>query len=288
VESYAHRLLVLRDDTGRQAAVPLAEQLSFDAMFNVGIGERLALGLRLPAILDQTGDAFPTTGWRVPRSALGDVAFDAKATLLPRGSLGGIGVAALARMTAPTGDPSSTVSTRGVTGELRLLGEIDWIIAALRASAGVLVRSEQQTLLGDTYGQELPWALGLAIRPRALGIDSQGRWQWFLESSGALAVTPSFASKRGSPAVFGLASRYAIAQDFSVLTGVQLPLDSAVGVPSLRVVFGISWAPRFQDSDGDGIADDKDDCPELAEDFNGFEDDDGCPDGGSDGEQGSH
>ena len=286
VESYAHRLLVLRDESGREAAVPVAEQLSFDAMFNVGIGDRLALGLRLPVIMDQTGDAFPT-GWRVPRSALGDATFDAKATLLPRGSLGGIGVAAVARMTVPTGDPNSTISTRGVTGELRLLGEIDWIIAALRASAGVMVRSEQQVLLGDTYGQELPWAVGLAIRPRALGIDSQGRWQWFLESSGAVAVTPSFASKRGSPLVFGLASRYAFSQDFSVLTGVQLPLDSAVGVPSLRVVFGISWAPRFRDSDADGIPDDKDDCPELAEDFNGFEDDDGCPDGGNDGNPGS-
>jgi len=252
--------------------------LSFDAMFNVGIGERLALGLRIPAILGQTGDAFPTTGWRVPRAALGDVAFDAKATLIPRGSLGGFGLAALARMTAPSGNPNSTASTRGVTGELRLLGELDWIVASLRATAGVLVRSEPQTLLGDTYGQELPWALGFVVKPRALGIDSQGRWQWFLESSGAIAVTPSFAAARSSPLVFGLSSRYAFARDFSALAGVQLPLDSAVGVPSVRFVFGISWAPRFQDSDGDGIADDADDCPEMAEDYDGFEDDDGCPD----------
>ena len=55
------------------------------------------------------------------------------------------------------------------------------------------------------------------------------------------------------------------------------PLDSAVGVPSVRFVIGISWAPRFQDADADGIADDKDDCPELAEDKDGVEDDDGCP-----------
>ncbi len=282
IESYARRLLVLRDQNGHEVAVPVADQLSFDALFNVGVGERLAFGLRIPAILAQTGDAFPTSGWRVPRSAVGDVTLDAKATLIPRGSLGGIGLAAVAKMTAPSGDPNSTISTRGVTGELRLLGEIDWIVAAMRASAGVLVRSERQVLLGDTYGQELPWALGLVIRPRALGLDSQGRWQWFLESSGAVAVTPSFAYARGSPLAFGISSRYAFAQDFSALAGVQLPLDSAVGVPSWRFVFGISWAPRFQDSDGDGIPDDKDDCPELAEDYNGFEDDDGCPDGGND------
>ena len=282
IESYTHRLLVLKDENGREVAVPVANQLSLDALFNVGIGERLAFGLRIPAILDQTGDAFPVTGWRVPRSALGDVSLDAKATLIPRGSLGGVGLAAVARMTVPSGDPNSTISTQGVTGELRLLGEVDWIVAALRASAGVLVRSERQMLLGDTYGQELPWALGLVIRPRALGLDGQGRWQWFVESSGAIAVTPSFASSRGSPLTFGISSRYAFAQDFSALAGVQLPLNSAVSVPSYRLVFGISWAPRFRDSDGDGIPDDKDDCPELAEDYNGFEDDDGCPDGDSD------
>ena len=277
LESYAHRLLVLRDGSGHEVAVPVKEQLSFDALFNVGIGERLSLGLRIPTVMGQTGDEFPGSGWRVPRSALGDLAFDAKATLIPRGSLGGIGLAAVARMTAPTGDANSTISTRGATGDLRLLGELDWIITALRVSAGVTVRSERQVLLGDTYGQELPWAVGLVVRPRALGIDSQGRWQWFVESSGAVAVTPSFAFGRGSPVSLGIASRYAFAQDFSALAGVQLPLDSAVGVPSVRFVFGISWAPRFQDADGDGIRDDADDCPELAEDFDGFEDDDGCP-----------
>lgn len=98
-----------------------------------------------------------------------------------------------------------------------------------------------------------------------------------MESSGALALTPKFGAARGTPAAFGIASRYAFADGFSALAGVQLPLDSAVGVPSFRFVLGISWAPRFKDSDGDGIPDDKDDCPELAEDKNGVEDDDGCP-----------
>jgi len=35
------------------------------------------------------------------------------------------------------------------------------------------------------------------------------------------------------------------------------------------------------DSDGDGIADIYDVCPGLPEDYNGFEDNDGCPDGGN-------
>ncbi|MBI5509565.1 MAG: OmpA family protein [Deltaproteobacteria bacterium] len=34
------------------------------------------------------------------------------------------------------------------------------------------------------------------------------------------------------------------------------------------------------DRDGDGIADDVDKCPDIPEDINGFEDEDGCPEGG--------
>lgn len=37
-------------------------------------------------------------------------------------------------------------------------------------------------------------------------------------------------------------------------------------------------APRAGDRDGDGIADDRDTCPDEPENYNGFEDTDGCPD----------
>jgi len=279
VSSYARRLLVLRDPSGHQVSVPVADQLSSDLLFNIGIGERLALGLRLPMIMRQGGDSQVPLGWQLPRSALGDLAFDAKATLIPRGALGGVGLASYARMTAPSGARHSTISNSGVTGELGLLSELDWIIASLRLSAGVLVRSERQVLFSDTYGNELPWAAGLLLRPRALGIDNQGKWQWFVEAGGALSLSPDFAKSRTSPAALGFGARYAVAKDFSALLGVQLPLNSAVGVPTVRAIIGINWAPRFADADGDGIPDDADDCPELAEDRNGVEDDDGCPEG---------
>ena len=44
-------------------------------------------------------------------------------------------------------------------------------------------------------------------------------------------------------------------------------------------MIGISVAPFGpRDADGDGIIDEFDACPDAAEDFDGFEDDDGCPD----------
>jgi len=45
----------------------------------------------------------------------------------------------------------------------------------------------------------------------------------------------------------------------------------------VRGVLGIVGR-TFSDADGDGIEDSKDECAELAEDRDGFQDSDGCPD----------
>jgi OmpA-OmpF porin, OOP family len=46
----------------------------------------------------------------------------------------------------------------------------------------------------------------------------------------------------------------------------------------LRAFVGIVFEPSIGDRDGDGIKDDVDKCPDEPEDFDGFQDEDGCPD----------
>lgn len=46
----------------------------------------------------------------------------------------------------------------------------------------------------------------------------------------------------------------------------------------LRLVLGFVFEPSIGDRDGDGYKDDQDECPDNPEDFDGFEDEDGCPD----------
>ncbi len=56
-------------------------------------------------------------------------------------------------------------------------------------------------------------------------------------------------------------------------------LVEGMGAPSYRVFLAISYrSPDVIDTDGDGIPDFKDSCPHQAEDFDGFQDQDGCPD----------
>lgn len=54
--------------------------------------------------------------------------------------------------------------------------------------------------------------------------------------------------------------------------------------PDWRLTAGFTWRSSLTlgDTDRDGVSNDKDECPDEAEDYDGFEDDDGCPDNDND------
>ncbi len=66
---------------------------------------------------------------------------------------------------------------------------------------------------------------------------------------------------------------------FEFLSNYKSPLynlgknGAAIGIVSIT-----GLKKLFKDSDEDGIADDEDKCPDIAEDFDHYEDEDGCPD----------
>jgi hypothetical protein len=89
-----------------------------------------------------------------------------------------------------------------------------------------------------------------------------------------------------SPALLAADDRIALGRDGDVylLVGGELGLDAAVGVPRFRALASIGWAPRVHDRDGDGVPDDMDECPDLPEDRDGLQDQDGCPEDDADGD----
>ena len=70
--------------------------------------------------------------------------------------------------------------------------------------------------------------------------------------------------------------------------GGGLGILPGIGTTDMRGVFGVTVAPdfdpRFRDPDGDGIPEKFDKCPNAAEDIDGVEDSDGCPDTDNDGD----
>ncbi len=261
-------------------------QFLLDPTIAIGIGSRLALGITAPMILAQGGNATSLTDGRsVSMQAIGDITLTAKAVAIAPAKdalSGGFGVAALFRLSLPTGDRHSFVADDGWTSELRGLLTYDYVhTLAVTVVAGYRMRQHQHDVRDVTIGDSIPWGITLGIRPRAIGdIDPNGHWTWQLEAHGEIGAVPNklFSDKRVSPALFGPSIRYAFNQDLSLFMGAETALVDAIGLPKLRVVLGLTYAPVIIDDDEDGVPDSIDECPGLPGDKGGPQP--GCPGGG--------
>ena len=288
--SWAHRPIVMRKTNGDVAASLVSEQLALDLLGNVGVAKQASVGLSIPAILYQQGESNPSTSLvfgssSLPTQALGDIGVSGKLTVVPYEDLGGFGLALLARVTLPTGGKTSFVGEGSFTSELRVLAEFNLIAATFQAALGFKQRTKQREILGETFGNELPWGLGVTVFPRALGIDSAGRWAWTLESHGALPAGPSapFTNAKLSPALIGASVRYRISKQFSLAGGLETSMSGAVGAPLLRSMVGLSWTPKSPDDDSNGgVPDFVRGLPFLPDDCSDLEEGESCPDADSD------
>ena len=75
---------------------------------------------------------------------------------------------------------------------------------------------------------------------------------------------------------------------FTLGVGGSAGVTAGYGAPDWRVFGMLGYTmpedKKAPDADGDGIPDELDGCPSEAEDFDGFEDEDGCPDLDNDGD----
>jgi OOP family OmpA-OmpF porin len=122
-----------------------------------------------------------------------------------------------------------------------------------------------------TDGQLLTY--GLAVSYRAtdvldLVLDTYGTYQVGGNTSGLLALSNEATAgiklfvDRNSYFMLGGGPRYT--------PGFQ--------AADVRAFIGFVYEPSIGDRDGDGYKDDVDKCPDEPEDFDGFKDEDGCPD----------
>lgn len=305
---YAQQPIALRDPaTGNPALRPIAHSLGSDVVAGLGLGRRASVGVDVPVVSWQDGTSpLPpsvASSSAVPTSAIGDVALFGKATLVSNGEQqlrAGWGLAAVGALSLPTGDRASFVGDGSVTASLRLLGEYAIGVGALRASAGYKLRTDRHTWPdpsagGVRFGSEIPWSMGAVLRPKVIadGLDPGDRQLWEVALHGSVPAGPIAPFGLGdpgasslSPAMIAADDRIALGswRDAYVLFGGDFGLDRAVGVPIFRAVASIGWAPRAHDRDHDGVVDDVDECPDLAEDADGIQDDDGCPEDDADGD----
>ncbi len=302
--TYAWRPVTVRDPAADEVVNSIIEhQLGGNVVFNIGFWKRLAVGLDLPFVLLNAGDD-PTADTRdligdydVPGQALGDLKLNLKGTIIrpTSGEFGGFAMAIHERLGLPTGNEEAFAGEGHITSETRLLLEYRYLALGLHGAIGFKARGEQESYgcealfaaqgpgaeCPTTFGHEMPWGLALVFTPKAIGLDDNGYWTWFIESYGYVPASPQapFTNAAVSQAQLGGGARFTFKNDVSILAGLDAALIGGIGTAPVRATLSVQWAPRSHDQDGDGIPDDRDLCPEdLKEDMDGFEDHDGCPD----------
>jgi OmpA-OmpF porin, OOP family len=125
---------------------------------------------------------------------------------------------------------------------------------------------------GGTFrdGNRLTYGLGIAARvaePLDIVLDTYGT---YLLSDSAASLKPSNELTGGVKLFFE--------KNSYLMIGGGPRYTSGFEAADWRGFLGFIYEPSIGDRDGDGIMDDVDQCPDEKEDFDGFEDEDGCPD----------
>jgi outer membrane protein OmpA-like peptidoglycan-associated protein len=153
--------------------------------------------------------------------------------------------------------------------------------------------------LGGTVAERFGYAanLGFVLAPGApfedlaVGSSINGAAAAWVVLDERLRVGADYDLAVGTSNAPGFTNNLATAQLFAQYTtseGVGLTVAGGrglllgVGAPEWRAVAALTWARTIRDKDGDGIFDDVDACPLDPEDFDQWEDLDGCPEADND------
>ena len=292
--NYAHKPFVVRscisetDCSSPNATNPtdtnvISDMYWGDVMASLSPMSRLQIGLRVPlGFVNGDGLNLETGGTAggLQMFGVGDINVEAKFRLL--------GEPKDPYVLAIGGDVSAPVGGYGfegayignqspVTGGLRLIFDgnyNDFLTFGLNLR-GVL-RQDARLASTQIGPVDFRYGAGIGVRPTPIlriVAEGYGSTQFSdkngtntLEVDGAVQLTP-------------------LDTGITITAGGGAGIIEGVGVPVARVIAGVMYAHEIGDQDADGIDDRKDQCPTIKEDFDKFEDDDGCPEDDNDGDK---
>ena len=246
----------------------------------MGFFDVLELDVALPLVPYQSGADLAAIGesGTVDGFSLSDTRVAVKAAVLKPEKANGFGVSISSVVFMPTGDGQTLNSDGTFRGEPRVaLGWQSKSGLELLGNIGFQVRPTVGTM-NYAGGHAVRWGVGGAV-------PVVGEVDVIASVFGSQTVVQSETSGNGggdnseadpAEALGGL--RFDLPAGFRIQAGGGAGFTDGVGAPDFRVFLSAHWANLKRDSDGDGLLNRNDDCPNNPEDEDGFDDEDGCPD----------
>ncbi len=268
--NYAQDPLILRTTSGEVRRNIVTDQLTGDLQMALGILDFMEIAIDLPIHLYMAGDGV-APGSEPAAAGVGDLWIVPRFRILDHGGKG-FGLAAALPITVPIGNQvdrymgseSATVAPQ-VMAELRF----PWVRAAFDLGYRFAKEANVGSLQVD---DELFYGLAVGFKPftELLEIVAEG-----YGAAGANSLLER--NERRLEVDLGL--KFFPMRGMTVNVGGGAGVLAGYGTPNWRVFAGIGFSPVPEpDTDGDGLVDSKDRCPNEPEDKDGFEDAEGCPD----------
>lgn len=136
---------------------------------------------------------------------------------------------------------------------------------------GLDVEGDPQLEEGELkYGDLVTYGLGLSYR-------AIPKLDLVAEHYGTFLLSDSDSNQKLSGEFIGGAKLFIEDNSYLMAAGGSRIFMTGFEAADVRVVLGFVYEPSIGDRDGDGLRDDVDACPDDPEDFDDFEDSDGCP-----------
>lgn len=290
VLDYGHGMLDLNDGHGADGGTPkymLDHAFQGTLQFDYGLANFLVLGVSLPLVLNGgekltdigagPGQNYDTEEG-LAAQALGNVSLHAKLRVLrPDGPLGlsllaeaGYGVANARNFAADPGFfywPQAILERRfGSVVRLALNGGFRGVMGDKTKFGYAKDGKTYQLRAGNfEYGNLVTGGFGASVRVLPV-LDLTAETYMTFQLGGASDTKQRLSAE----AIGGI--KLFVERNSYFLIGGGFGYTDGFQAAAQRATIGFVFEPSIGDRDGDGIKDDEDDCPDEAEDFDGFQD----------------
>ena len=242
----------------------------------IGILDFLEVGLTLPFIAYESfSDPFRTiNSVRVDapeRGVTGDMQVRVKGAILQ--DLSGFSLGLGAIFSLPTGQEKGLVGDRSFWARPYIAMDYEIGPVEMMLNAGFTLRRKTE-YLDYTSSHGFNYGFGINYHAVEDWLDVKGE----IYGETPMSSKSQESNHQSAEYLLGLTVKTPI--DLNIDLGAGAGIGSGVKNPEYRVLFGLTYAPNSKDSDGDGIKDRHDLCPQVP----GVEEYEGCPAPDTDGD----